>query len=367
MFKKFLSAALATTLIVAGACLPGGVNAAGSWENTDRGWMYKVSDGVYASNEYIDGWWIGEDGIQSYSAQASWKKDSTGWWYGDTTGWYAKNTSYKIDGVWYWFNSKGYIYEKGWINGTGGWWYQYEDGSYAANEWVDGYWLSADGYWTYKPQAQWYKDSEGWYYMDSSGYYEKGGAVKIDGKVYWFDDRGYLKEYTILVPSSTAQATVSVTISADQKATAVNEMNALFSATIEKGIFKELTINGTKRTISNKDGVIYVDDKTLNAYVTDAVSKDANVSFNFNLKTTELLAGISLTDVSKYINYVKIGDVTFTNVKSENGISFDVNGTSYKGSNQDGALYVSGNVSEADWVKSLVNAGAIEKNTPITY
>ena len=67
-------------------------------------------------------------------------------------------------------------------------------GAMAANEWCSGYWLNANGTWTYQPRGSWKKDSTGWWFGDTSGWYAKSTTIKIDGKDYTFDAKGYLVE-----------------------------------------------------------------------------------------------------------------------------------------------------------------------------
>ncbi len=367
--KKLVSVVLATAFVATGALSSGiTAKASGTWEETDGGWKYKKESGVYAANEYIDGWWIDENGVQSYSAQASWKKDSTGWWYEDTSGWYPTNTSYRIDGTLYYFNNSGYIYEEGWVNGSGGWWYQWSDGRYAANEWVDGYWLGADGYWTYAPTAQWYKDSVGWYYMDSSGYYEKDGSATIDGHTCWFDENGYLIEYTVLVPAKTGSTTVTLGVSLEDKNTAAKQMGSLLGAITKEGSSTTLSVDGEKKTVSNKSGVIYINDESLTVYVNKVSTTSTNIKIDFDAPTNKVFEGITLAGTNTYKYDVTVGDVTFKNIKVSEGLAmFEVDGKTYSGTSQDGALYVHGDVSGANWVKALKSAGAIQNETPITY
>ncbi len=78
------------------------------WINDNGSWYFLKSSGQMAENEYCNGYWLGKGGKWTYEYKASWKLDSKGWYYQDTSGWYAKNSSYKIDGKVYIFNSEGY-------------------------------------------------------------------------------------------------------------------------------------------------------------------------------------------------------------------------------------------------------------------
>jgi len=112
-------------------------------------------------------------------------------------------------------------YNEGWIkNDVGKWWYQYKDGSYAVGwkeiegQWyyfdADGYmandefvkssdydtnkklyWVSTDGAWNGKTYY-WKQDTIGWWITDGKGYYPKSMWHKIDGKWYYFNEKGYM-------------------------------------------------------------------------------------------------------------------------------------------------------------------------------
>lgn len=122
------------------------------------------------TNEWYNGKWYNADGTQTYEGIMSWKCNSTGWWLEDTFGWYPVSCWQKIDGLWYYFDSEGYM---------------------AENEWRDGYWLSGSGAWTYEPIGSWGHNSKGWWYGDTSGWYAYGQWQKINGIWYYFNNSGY--------------------------------------------------------------------------------------------------------------------------------------------------------------------------------
>jgi glucan-binding YG repeat protein len=78
------------------------------WQKIDGDYFFLKDNGVMASGEWCEGYWLNSDGTWTYPYKASWKQDSRGWWYGDTSGWYAKNCSVKIDGWEYAFDKDGY-------------------------------------------------------------------------------------------------------------------------------------------------------------------------------------------------------------------------------------------------------------------
>ena len=59
-------------------------------------------------NEFVQGYWINENGTWKDKVLYSWHKSGGKWWYGVEGGWYAKNGSYIIDGKEYTFDKKGY-------------------------------------------------------------------------------------------------------------------------------------------------------------------------------------------------------------------------------------------------------------------
>ena len=82
------------------------------WQKIDGNWYYFKADGYAAANEFVQGWWLNKNGIQSDPVRYGWHKTSKGWWYGVAGGWYAKSKTYTIDGVSYTFNKNGYSKDK---------------------------------------------------------------------------------------------------------------------------------------------------------------------------------------------------------------------------------------------------------------
>ena len=80
-----------------------------SWQKIDGKWYFFHKDGYAAKSEFVKGWWIGSNYIQSDPVRCSWHKTARGWWYGAKGGWYAKGKNYTIDGVKYTFDAKGYV------------------------------------------------------------------------------------------------------------------------------------------------------------------------------------------------------------------------------------------------------------------
>ena len=87
------------------------------WKYIDNYWYYFGSDGYMESGCYRDGCWLNSDGSWNTTySNGSWKSDSIGWWY-DDNGWYPTGQWLKIDGYWYYFKSDGYIATNQYIDG----------------------------------------------------------------------------------------------------------------------------------------------------------------------------------------------------------------------------------------------------------
>ena len=367
MKKKILSTLLAAA-IAAGTFAPAATAeaAGGTWKEDSTGWWYEYSDGSYAQSEWVDGCWISGNGYWQYKPTASWYQDSTGWYYMDTSGYYEKNDTVTIDGVSYSFDGNGYMIEnkKGWVSDSNGWWYSFGDGTWAESEWIDGYWLSANGYWTYPNVGSWGHDSAGWWWSDTSGWYAKSESVKIDGIVYDFDDRGYLINYTQISPATDSKATVTFKLSSGTKSQAGKDLSTLLGAITADGASHAITVNGVEKTATNKAGVIYVDDETLEACVA-RTANTTDVEFKLDTDAKNIFTGIKLAP-GGYNYTIEVAGVTFRDIQTTaNGVTFMANGGSYKGDVKDGVLYVEGDQSEAAWVKSLKSGKVIEYSTPV--
>ena len=70
-----------------------------------------------ASNEYYGGYWFNSDGAWDDKYHIEWKNNSSGWWIEDISGWWPSNSWLKIDSCWYYFNSSGYMVTNQYVDG----------------------------------------------------------------------------------------------------------------------------------------------------------------------------------------------------------------------------------------------------------
>lgn len=124
---------------IIGAYRPQYESDASNWVKTDKGWRYKLDNGEFCRNAWIDykgnwyyflanGYMATDEYIKSnnYSQDKRlyyvdkegiwngnsyyWKQNEKGWWIESIqTGWYPKSEWAKIDSKWYYFNSSGYM------------------------------------------------------------------------------------------------------------------------------------------------------------------------------------------------------------------------------------------------------------------
>jgi len=88
------------------------------WVKIDGKWYYFCADGYMDYSEYRDGCWLGSDGawVEEYHG-GTWKQNSTGWWYEDASGWYPQSQWVWIDGSCYYFGSDGYMATNQYVDG----------------------------------------------------------------------------------------------------------------------------------------------------------------------------------------------------------------------------------------------------------
>ena len=116
------------------------------WENTDRGWKYKESNGSYVTNTWkqVDGIWYFFDGEGHIAT--SWRQIDGAWYFFNASG--AMLTGWVQSGNdWYFLNPSGAM-ATGWVQSGNDWYYMSPSGAMLSNTTTaDGYRLDASGRW----------------------------------------------------------------------------------------------------------------------------------------------------------------------------------------------------------------------------
>ncbi len=116
------------------------------WENTDRGWKYKESNGSYVTNTWkqVDGIWYFFDGDGHIAT--SWRQIDGAWYFFNSSG--AMLTGWVQSGNdWYYMNPSGAM-ATGWVQSGNDWYYMSPSGAMLSNTTTaDGYRLDASGRW----------------------------------------------------------------------------------------------------------------------------------------------------------------------------------------------------------------------------
>lgn len=232
--NRFLAQGFETINGVTYYFLPNGYMATG-WVSHDNKWYYASEDGSMASNQWVhsaDGKWyyIGEDGLMLTNAMTPdgyyvdhggvwlqtgrWIKDSVGWWYRYPNGSWPWDCLSPIDGQTYGFGANGYMHV-GWFLRGSTWYYATGSGALMKNQWLfyggvwyylkgdgkmavsemtpDGYYVDGEGRYITPQTDRWMKNHVGWWYCYADGSWPSNKFVTIDGKVYYFNQEGYMQ------------------------------------------------------------------------------------------------------------------------------------------------------------------------------
>ena len=82
------------------------------WKQINGKWYYfRKKYGDMAQSEYVDGYWLGEDGVWDNESRAEWHEDETGRKYYNDAGVGVQNRTVIIDGKEYAFDENGYLIE----------------------------------------------------------------------------------------------------------------------------------------------------------------------------------------------------------------------------------------------------------------
>ncbi|MBO5609850.1 MAG: L,D-transpeptidase family protein [Eubacterium sp.] len=122
------------------------------WVASNGRWWYDKGDGTYGKSEFIDGYWLDEDGWYVSGWYGKWYQDKSGWWYQSGT-WYPRNSWQKIDGSWYYFDANGYMAHSRWLKSGRYWYYLTDTGAMAVSTTIDNYKLDENGRWMDDPNS----------------------------------------------------------------------------------------------------------------------------------------------------------------------------------------------------------------------
>ena len=88
------------------------------WAKIGGYWYYFTASGYMDYSEYRDGYWLGSDGAWNEAYYGGhWESNAVGWWYEDRSGWYPVSMWLWVDGSCYYFKSNGYMASNEWIDG----------------------------------------------------------------------------------------------------------------------------------------------------------------------------------------------------------------------------------------------------------
>ncbi len=369
--KRGKYALLAGAIVIASVVTPAidtEAKASGEWKQDSKGWWFQTEQGRgngYAKSEWVNGYWLDAQGYWTYKAIGKWKKDSKGWYFIDTNKWYPKNQWQTIDYKTFYFNSDGYMAKSEFIKG------RFVNKNGVATTTKDGKWKKGKGAnagklcYTYNKtkvlKNGWYRIDGRDYYFDAKGWLVSWKVAKIGKQIYAFDAKGHQKKYTKITMGKTVNATLTFTLTKKNKAKAAADMNSLLGTITKSGTKKVISIDGKAVTIQNKKGTIYVGKQTLVKYIKSKAAGTIVVKGKGKVsKLFDVLKFKALGSKYKTYNYsIKIGKVKFTSfgVKSDY-VSFVVDGKKYQGLYLNEKLFMLGDVSKAQFVKTLKAKGA---------
>jgi hypothetical protein len=87
------------------------------WAKIDGKWYCFDGSGYMLVNEWYDGYWFNRDGSWDSAYCLRWRSNATGWWGEDVSGWWPASQWLKIDGYWYYFNASGYMVTNQYVDG----------------------------------------------------------------------------------------------------------------------------------------------------------------------------------------------------------------------------------------------------------
>ena len=192
---KAKSAVLLLVVFMTMTCFSFGVNAAGNgkWVEDSKGWTYQAGDSCYKNQwAQIGGKWYYFDS-EGYMESSCYRD---GYWLTGSGAWdpkYSHGTWKKNDTGW-WYQDGSWYPKSEWLKINGKFYYFNDKGYMESSCYRDGRWLTSSGAWdTRYSNGMWKSNSTGKWYQDGS-WYPRNQGLWIDGEYYEFDEAGYLKE-----------------------------------------------------------------------------------------------------------------------------------------------------------------------------
>lgn len=142
-----------------------------------------------------------------------WTNNGYGWWYDLGNGTYLADGKYPIGYDYYYFDASGYM-QTGWVYEDGFWiYFEPGKGNQANSKWIGDYYVDMSGRMITSRRVKWDDEFAGEYYVDSTGKYcpdqwysypagwslylgegswLRNGLYRENGKMYAFDENGYM-------------------------------------------------------------------------------------------------------------------------------------------------------------------------------
>ena len=360
-----------------------------TWRKNANGWWYGDTSGWYAKNQWqtIDGVKYYFDGKGYMVANAfakgnkfdkNGKKVDSGYkWltvggkkkYGKSSKLYVKGVQ-TIDGVKYYFNTNGVLITSAYSNG----YKMNKNGKIVDSgyKWIKGTGSHSSTFRYGKSNANYIK---GWanidgadYYFDADGWMLRWTVRKIGGKIYAFKATGQLGVYTeVTAGTGEISSEVTFNVNDSNRKKAAEDMETFLVLATKEGSKKTVTVDGVKKTVVNSGGFIWVDDETLVDYVSKTTTTKTVVEGTGTAaKLFDALRMSNLGAGETYNYSFRIGNSKYTKLNvAQSTMSFTVDKKSYSAyyDETEKKVYILGNVSSTNFLKSLQSAGAVSKVT----
>lgn len=163
------------------------------WQEIKGSTYYFEKTGEMKCDQWINGHYVDDEGkwIKEYST-AKWCLSGNLWWYQYGNGDYISGQWSMIDGVYYYFDSDGWMVT-GWKKIGDNWYYFSPNGSIVTNTWIGDCYVNDKGIWDEKyEESRWINSGGYWWYRHEDGTYTQSGFELIDEEWYYFDSDGWM-------------------------------------------------------------------------------------------------------------------------------------------------------------------------------